>query len=81
LALSSYSPPDSETSAQRKPNILVIVGDDMGYGDIGVHGARDLATPHIDALARTGVRLEGLERRTRGAALVRQPPATPSERQ
>jgi arylsulfatase A-like enzyme len=46
----------SEAAAQRKPNILVIVGDDMGYGDIGVHGARDLATPHIDALARTGVR-------------------------
>src|SRR6187455_2437547 len=43
-------------SAQAKPNILVIVGDDMGYGDIGVHGCRDIPTPHIDSLAKNGVR-------------------------
>lgn len=42
--------------AQRKPNILLIVGDDMGYADIGVHGATDIRTPHLDALARHGVR-------------------------
>jgi arylsulfatase A-like enzyme len=40
----------------RKPNILLIVGDDMGYADIGVHGATDIRTPHLDALAREGVR-------------------------
>lgn len=43
-------------SAQAKPNILVIVGDDMGYGDIGVHGCKDIPTPHIDSLAKNGVR-------------------------
>lgn len=42
--------------AARKPNILVIVGDDMGYGDIGVHGSKDIRTPAIDSLARNGVR-------------------------
>ena len=42
--------------ADRKPNILLIVGDDMGYADIGVHGATDIRTPHLDALARAGVR-------------------------
>ncbi len=42
--------------ADRKPNILLIVGDDMGYADIGVHGATDIRTPHLDALARQGVR-------------------------
>jgi arylsulfatase A-like enzyme len=39
-----------------KPNILVIVADDLGYGDIGVHGGKDVPTPHIDALAASGVR-------------------------
>jgi arylsulfatase A-like enzyme len=39
-----------------RPNIIVIVGDDMGYADIGVHGCQDIATPHIDALANAGVR-------------------------
>ena len=44
-------------SAQtRQPNIVVIVGDDMGYGDIGVHGSKDIPTPNIDALARAGIR-------------------------
>ena len=40
----------------RQPNIVVIVGDDMGYGDIGVHGCKDIPTPNIDALAGAGVR-------------------------
>src|SRR5262249_30767633 len=39
-----------------KPNILVIVADDLGYGDIGVHGGKDVPTPHLDALAASGVR-------------------------
>lgn len=38
------------------PNILFIVGDDMGYADVGFHGCKDIPTPHLDALARNGVR-------------------------
>ena len=45
------------TSAQvRQPNIVVIVGDDMGYADVGVHGCKDIPTPHLDSLAKNGVR-------------------------
>lgn len=45
------------TAVERvRPNILVIVGDDMGYADIGVHGCKDIPTPHIDSLAKNGVR-------------------------
>ena len=40
-----------------KPNILLIVTDDVGYGDIGSYGAVDIKTPSIDSLARDGVRL------------------------
>ncbi len=40
----------------RRPNVIVIVGDDMGYADLGVQGCKDIATPHLDALANSGVR-------------------------
>ncbi|MBI5769201.1 MAG: sulfatase-like hydrolase/transferase [Verrucomicrobia bacterium] len=40
----------------RPPNVLVIVADDLGYADIGVHGGRVVSTPHLDALAAAGVR-------------------------
>src|SRR5438477_5354142 len=40
----------------RKPNILIIVGDDMGYADIGVHGCKDIPTPIIDSIAKNGIR-------------------------
>lgn len=40
----------------RRPNILLIVTDDQGYGDAGCYGATDLKTPHFDALAAGGIR-------------------------
>jgi arylsulfatase A-like enzyme len=40
----------------RNPNIIFIVGDDMGYADVGFHGCQDIPTPHLDALAKSGVR-------------------------
>jgi arylsulfatase A-like enzyme len=39
-----------------KPNVIVIVGDDMGYADVGFHGCKDIPTPHLDALAKSGVK-------------------------
>lgn len=40
----------------RRPNILLIVNDDQGYGDASAYGATDLKTPRFDALAASGVR-------------------------
>lgn len=37
-----------------RPNIVIILADDLGYGDIGVFGATDIKTPHIDGLAARG---------------------------
>jgi arylsulfatase A-like enzyme len=39
-----------------RPNILIILADDLGYADIGVNGCQDVPTPHIDSLAKNGVR-------------------------
>ncbi|MGH7677691.1 MAG: sulfatase [Gemmatimonadaceae bacterium] len=43
-------------AAQARPNIVVIVADDMGYADIGPYGVKDIPTPNLDALAASGVR-------------------------
>jgi arylsulfatase A-like enzyme len=51
LALAGIA--DAQT---RPPNIVVIVADDMGYGDIGAYGGKDIPTPNVDALANAGVR-------------------------
>lgn len=40
------------------PNILVIITDDQGYGDLSLHGNPHLQTPHIDQLGRDGVRFD-----------------------
>ncbi len=39
-----------------KPNIVVILADDLGYSDLGVQGGKDVPTPHIDSIAKAGVR-------------------------
>lgn len=45
-------------AAEGKPNILYIVADDIGWKDVGFHGAADIKTPNLDKLAADGVRLE-----------------------
>jgi arylsulfatase A-like enzyme len=56
LFLGAAVVPHTVAAETTRPNIIVIVGDDMGYADIGVHGCRDIPTPHLDALAAAGVR-------------------------
>jgi arylsulfatase A-like enzyme len=40
----------------KKPNLLIFYADDLGYGECGVYGCKDIPTPHIDSLAKNGVR-------------------------
>jgi len=47
----------AELSAQsRKPNMVIIMADDLGYADLGCQGSKDIKTPNIDNLAKRGVR-------------------------
>ena len=43
-------------SAADKPNVVVIMADDLGYADVGCYGCKDIPTPHIDGLAKNGIR-------------------------
>jgi arylsulfatase A-like enzyme len=56
LVISTLLGSDGATWAASMPNVLFIIGDDMGYADVGVQGCKDIPTPNIDALAASGVR-------------------------
>ncbi len=48
LGLTSLSAVDFKT---KQPNIIVIMADDLGYGDVSAYGATEIQSPHIDRLA------------------------------
>lgn len=58
----SYDRPTSDPvsgqplGAAPKPNIIYILADDLGYGDLGSYGQTQIATPHLDAMANGGLR-------------------------
>ena len=49
----------SRPRAARKPNIIFILADDLGYGDLGCFGQKRIKTPRLDRMAAEGVRLTG----------------------
>lgn len=56
LALTGGLRPPLASAADRPPYVVIVFADDLGYGDLGCFGAKDWNTPHIDSLARDGVR-------------------------
>ncbi len=57
LALCACTPSPVDETAPSPPNVIVMMADDLGWGDIGANGGTVIQTPHIDALAAQGVRL------------------------
>ena len=57
LTLALAASASAQAGRAQRPNVVLIITDDVGYGDLGSYGAPDLKTPHIDGLARDGVRL------------------------
>jgi arylsulfatase A-like enzyme len=57
LALSGFtSRPVVAGQNPPRPNIVILLADDLGYADVGFQGCKDIPTPHIDSLAKSGVR-------------------------
>ena len=59
LALLHATDATAKTPAA-KPNIVLIMADDLGYGSLGCYGNRKVLTPNVDALAASGLRLTDL---------------------
>jgi arylsulfatase A-like enzyme len=55
LALASLASA-AAAAETRRPNVLLIVADDLGYADVGFHGCKDIPTPNLDTLAKEGTR-------------------------
>ena len=53
--LASQAPPPA-SAADRLPNVVLVYADDLGYGDVSAYGAPRIRTPHVDRLAKEGVR-------------------------
>jgi len=56
LVLTAGSAPAQAQGKSRKPNIIIILADDLGYGDTGCYGATKIPTPNVDRIGRQGLR-------------------------
>src|SRR5262245_24154440 len=56
-ALLGPCPGQTEPSPQRPPNVVFVLADDLGYRELGCFGQAKIKTPHLDELARNGMRL------------------------
>jgi arylsulfatase A-like enzyme len=57
VACLSASAVDAQSARASRPNVVLIITDDMGWADLGSYGATDIRTPNLDGLARDGLRL------------------------
>lgn len=53
----AVAPPSRSSEPAARPNIVFIIADDLGYGDLGCYGQTKIRTPNLDRLARDGMKL------------------------
>jgi arylsulfatase A-like enzyme len=56
LSCKSEAKKEEKTSVEKKPNIVLLLADDMGYGELGVYGQQEIKTPFLDSLASQGLK-------------------------
>lgn len=56
-AVASAACSSARKEEPRSPNVIIILADDLGYGDLGCYGAQNVTTPNVDRLCREGVQL------------------------
>src|SRR5271170_8508728 len=56
VAISGVVASASNAAEAKQPNILIFLSDDVGWGEYGFQGGKDIPTPNIDSLAKNGVR-------------------------
>ena len=54
--LASWGHPCVLRAQAKLPNIVILLADDLGYGELGCQGNKEIPTPHIDSLASNGIR-------------------------
>jgi len=54
----TISATEANSAETEQPNVLLIMADDLGYGDLSSYGAKDMRTPHIDKLISEGTRFD-----------------------
>jgi len=69
-AMGSLPGPAADRTGERKPNVVILFIDDLGYGDLGSFGCRDIPTPHMDSLAKNGAKCTN--------SYITNPPCSPS---
>jgi arylsulfatase A-like enzyme len=56
MAFLSLAGGQAKENQRNNPNVIVILADDLGFGDVSLYGSKTLQTPCIDALAKSGIR-------------------------
>ena len=57
LAANAYGAKKAKVNTEpKRPNVIIILADDLGYGDLGCYGAKNVKTPNVDRLAQHGIR-------------------------